>query len=950
MLSPPARKRSRRSRWSAAALAVALLGAGFDVVAGAPDVALAASTPDPDCSVTVAPDEAAAAELAAECGVPVEALSERTEYEQVLVDPAGTQTLTVAAVPQRVRRDNGSWADVDPTLSVVGGSVRPAATLADVRFSTGGSGPMATWQVGDDSFTLSWPLGALPAPRLVGATAVYDAVLPGVNLHVTALREGFSHAVEILTPAAAANPQVRSLRYVMGGTVRVEPDADGGLRLVEPDGEVVATTHAASMWDSSLDPTNAGDVQPARDGPREEAEPATGAEPGITSRRTDVGVEIDDTDLTVLVDETMLDDPEVTWPVFVDPPFNGLRSKWAYANNANKNWDVGNRAWVGRNSYDNVLYRSFFDFNISTLRHAETTVLSAKVTMVLDHSWSCDPTAVHLYRTNTDGITVSSGARMNWSTRPLPSSHWLDSWSGNANEAGGCGTIQPDATAVFEGNTLKNDVQARARASATTYTVGLCACNSSGEYESSQNRWKKFFTNKTYLVVTYDRKPNAPVALAFSATTDCYKACTSPAVVRTTTPTLRANVSDPYNGNLRTTFEVRTSASASATLVAGNASAPTTTAAPGTASWRVPSGLANGSTYYWRAQSKDENNLTGSWSGWQTLGVDTTPPVVSSVSSAQYPLREWGAVFGTSGTFALAGGSDVADFTWSVNSGSATTVAASGTNPKTASVTHNPTKDMVSTLSVVAKDIAGNTSQTYLHQFWVSPVPNKYARWKLDEASGSTAADSGSGGSAPSPATLSGQVSFVPGYLGNAASFTGTGGEITTSGPVLDTTKSFTVMAWVRASDLAAHDHQVALSQDGTQASRFQLMYNKDANGGAGGWCFAMRAADGGNSTTACADGAAWGLPADGSWVHVAGVYDTVAGKIRVYVMGDPLDCGGETAETAFSADWSATGAFAIGRGLSSGAAANRWRGEIDDVYAFQRTLSAREICLQAIQ
>ena len=170
--------------------------------------------------------------------------------------------------------------------------------------------------------------------------------------------------------------------------------------------------------------------------------------------------------------------------------------------------------------------------------------------MVLDHSWSCDPTAVHLYRTNTDGITVSSGGRMNWSTRPLPSSYRLDSWSGNANEAGGCGKIQPDADAVFESTTMKNDVQARARANATTYTVGLCACNADGDYESSQGRWKKFYTNKTYLVVTYDRKPNPPVGQAFSATTDCYKACTSPAVVRTTTPTLVASVSDPYNGNL----------------------------------------------------------------------------------------------------------------------------------------------------------------------------------------------------------------------------------------------------------------------------------------------------------------------------------------------------------------------------------------------------------------
>ncbi|GIJ80109.1 Concanavalin A-like lectin/glucanases superfamily protein [Micromonospora phaseoli] len=898
--------------------------------------------------MTEAADEAAAAALAAECGVSVEALSERTEFEQVVVEPSGSQTLTVAAVPQRVKRTDGSWAAIDPTLSVVGGAVVPAATLADVRFSVGGSGPLATWRVGGSSFTLSWPLGALPAPRLVGASAVYDGVLPGVNLHVTALREGFSHAVEILTPAAAANPAVRQIRYALGGDVQVEADGGGGLRLVDPGGETVAVTHGASMWDSSVDPAGAGEVISARGVAGETAVPATGAEPGVTSRRTGVAVEVDGGDLTVVTDEAMLDDPTVTWPVFVDPPFNGLRSKWAYANNTNKNWDVGSRAWVGRNDYDGVLYRSFFDFNVSTLRG--TQILSAKVTMELDHSWSCDPSWVHLYRTNTDGITVSSAGRMNWSTRPLPSSHWLDSWEGNANEAGGCGSIQPDATAVFEGSTLKNNVQARATANATTYTVGLCACNSDGQHESLQERWKKFHAAHTYLIATYDKKPNPPAAQAFSTTTDCYKACTSPAVVRTTTPTLRANVSDPYNGNLKTRFEVRTSASPSATLVASNSAAPSTTAAPGLATWKVPSGLSNGSTYYWRAYSTDENNLTGDWSTWQTVSVDTSPPVVTSVSSAQYPLRDWGAVLGTPGTFALAGAADVADFTWSADGGSATTVTASGTNPKTASVTHNPTTDMVHTLSVVAKDIAGNISQTHLHQFWVSPLPNKFSRWKLDEMSGTTTADSGSGGSALSPGTLSGSVSFAPGYLGGAASFTGTGGQITMSGPVLDTTKSFTVMAWVRASDLAAHDYQVALSQDGTTASRFQLMYNKDANSGAGGWCFAMRPTDGGNSTSACTDGTSWGLPSVGTWVHLAGVYDAAAHKIRAFVMGDPLNCGGETAEASFTGTWSATGSFAIGRALSSGAAANRWRGEIDDVHAFQRTLSDIEICQQAAQ
>ena len=364
----------------------------------------------------------------------------------------------------------------------------------------------------------------------------------------------------------------------------------------------------------------------------------------------------------------------------------------------------------------------------------------------------------------------------------------------------------------------------------------------------------------------------------------------------------------------------------------------------------MPSGLANGSTYYWRARSTDENKLTGGWSAWQTVSVDTSPPVVSSVSSAQYPLREWGAVLGTSGSFGLTGGSDVAEFTWSVNSGSATTVAASGTDSEDGVGDAQPDEGYGQHAE------CGGQGHRRQHQPDL-PAPvlgvagaEQVRPLDVDETSGVTAADSGSGGSDLSPATVAGSVSFVPGYLGNAASFTGAGGEIATSGPVLDTTKSFTVMAWARASNLAAENQQVLVSQDGMQASRFQLLYDQDANGGAGGWCFAMRPTDGGDLTTACTDGSAWGLPADGVWVHLAGVYDEGADKIRVFVMGDPLNCGGETAEATFTGHWSATGSFAIGRGQSSGETVNRWRGEIDDVYAFQRNLSDWEICKQAAQ
>jgi hypothetical protein len=87
-----------------------------------------------------------------------------------------------------------------------------------------------------------------------------------------------------------------------------------------------------------------------------------------------------------------------------------------------------------------------------------------------------------------------------------------------------------------------------------------------------------------------------------------------------------------------------------------------------------------------------------------------------------------------------------------------------------------------------------------------------------------------------------------------------------------------------------------------------------------------------------------------GQWTHVAGVRDTASGTIRVYVMGDPDSCGGEMAEAAYTASWSAGGPFVIGRARANGAAADWWKGGVDDVRAYQRVLSASEICQQAAQ
>ncbi|NES16557.1 MULTISPECIES: hypothetical protein [Micromonospora] len=427
-------------------------------------------------------DVQAARQFAAECGKSVEVLSERSETTQVFVDASGVGRLVSSVVPQRVHRPDGSWADVDTTLRRVRDGFAPVATTADLTFSGGGWGPLVTWREAGSTFELRWP-GVLPAPRIAGDTAIYDGVLPGVNLHVIAGRDGFRHVLEVLTPEAAAGPAVRQVRYGLGGDMRVTRTADGGLDLAGAGGEPLLQASPAVMWDSSL---SADAVQPAATGSGTESSVAastadagdggdlvsTARGPGEVASSAAVGVAVSTGDLVLTPDTAMLSAPASVFPLFIDPAFSKQRSKWAYATSNGENNDT-TYARVGLSPDSGARYRSYFSFDTSAM--SGKTVLTAEVQMKLYHSWSCDPTWVHLYRTSS--WSTASGGRMSWTAHPLGSAAtWLDSWAGNANKTGGCGSTQPDASAVFEGSTLLNDVKAQVLSS-SSYWVGLCACN-----------------------------------------------------------------------------------------------------------------------------------------------------------------------------------------------------------------------------------------------------------------------------------------------------------------------------------------------------------------------------------------------------------------------------------------------------------------------------------------
>ncbi|WP_425245084.1 LamG domain-containing protein [Streptomyces sp. NEAU-NA10] len=175
--------------------------------------------------------------------------------------------------------------------------------------------------------------------------------------------------------------------------------------------------------------------------------------------------------------------------------------------------------------------------------------------------------------------------------------------------------------------------------------------------------------------------------------------------------------------------------------------------------------------------------------------------------------------------------------------------------------------------------------------------------WKLAEGTGTATADS----TGTLGATLSGAYAWTTDTTrGNAVNLTGTTGYGSTTGPAVDTSKSFTVSAWVKLNSASANS--TFLSQNGTTNNGFQLYYSS----GQQAWAFGRHSTD----TTAAAWRAVYGSkPVLGRWTHLVGVYDATAKELRLYVDGRLTG----TRDWTYT-PWNATGPVQIGRKLASGA------------------------------
>ncbi|MFF1834222.1 LamG domain-containing protein [Streptomyces sp. NPDC058231] len=902
-----------------------------------------------------------------------------TESSQVFANPDGTFTQEMNAAPVRARKADGTWAAIDTTLMrEADGSVRAKNTTAGLTFSGGGSGDgLVTLEDEGRKLQLGWPT-ALPEPRLDGDTATYAGVLPDVDLQLTALSSGYTSVLVVKTAEAAENPALATIKMTVSGSgLDIAPTADGGFVARDGDGSPVFESPAGRMWDSAGDTPATVTTQSARTASSAEAEaegepeateavplPAAGGEPapsegpGSGDAAAEVPLKVSGTTLEITPDPALLHGEDTVFPLYIDPPTKGISlGDWtALASNGTKYWKFDGDKGVGRcSNYAGYLcssspytQRMYFEYPLSSIHGKK--VLDATMEVYQEWTFTCDPHWYDLSRVDK-GISSST----TWSSRPTG----VD-LMGDRNVAYGRGTLcspsQPANSVRFSDNVDEetNENLTTTLASYATNKESQITFSLTAHDESDAAAWARF-RNDAKLSVTYISYPDKPTSYGVQQGTTglACNASTLPFATSSTKPKMLATVqsADGSNAQLRAQFEVWKAdgssrawdaASPDSAWVADNAARDATSSTlPAQTDYRM---RAKTQAYY-----KTDRGATGvldsAWTSWCYFRVDTDkppPPVVTSADGVYQPAETDPAAggMGTSGKFtftpadtnATTAGiqSDVVSYKWRLNSGavSAPITVAKGT-ATTQTITPNQAGE--NTIQVWGYDAADHSSLTGYYSFLVKGAENPSGIWHLDNALTDAATTT------QHPLTSSGATWDTLARSGSgAAKLNGTSAYLSTSGAVLDTTKSFTVSAWVRLEKKDVN--YTVLSQAGTNASGFQLYYSTTYNA----WVFNRHQTDVASPAITRSLGAK--PPVLNAWTHLAGVYDAAAQTIQLYVNGVPQ---GEPVPFTMT-PWKASGGLQVGRLWASATGKENFAGTIDEVKVWSRTLADTEVAHDA--
>jgi hypothetical protein len=251
-------------------------------------------------------------------------------------------------------------------------------------------------------------------------------------------------------------------------------------------------------------------------------------------------------------------------------------------------------------------------------------------------------------------------------------------------------------------------------------------------------------------------------------------------------------------------------------------------------------------------------------------------------------------------------------------------------------------------LTVASQKTAGVTPQRGVIPHGTSGL------WHFDEGRGATAADSGAHHALLG---LSGGAGWTRGIHGTALSIPVPGAMALSAAPVLDTTHSFTVSAWL--STRRRGQSGSAVSQPGTDGSSFSLGISTSSRSSqsrpgeiASGilpaaqrtWWTFLVPANPACSPLQCAVQANMHYddgrfpPRVGTWHYVTGVYNARSYTVSVFVDGVPEDVEHVDAMPP------STGPLTVGSGAQVYAPTDTFVGAIDELRTYGRALSPAEV------
>lgn len=402
---------------------------------------------------------------------------------------------------------------------------------------------------------------------------------------------------------------------------------------------------------------------------------------------------VDPSTVEMVVDagEEFLQDPEVQYPVVVDPEawFQWGFDTWVqhgYSSDQSGSTELRLGTYNGGAN----VARSFVNFDLSGLRGRR--ILSANISLWEWHSYSCSARNWQVWATDPAGTGTRIGSQPTWW------GHWSTSsqttgYSASCND----GWVAADTTSL---------IQAWADQQAGYVGMGLKAENEGDSYG-----WKKFNSANAgggipTLYVNYNSIPNPPSAPAVQPAGDAVGGIVQ---TPTKTPQLSVYLSDPDpSDSFVAVFEVYQSGTDTMVDRGEVHGVPNNSRAV----WTPPDAgrYTDGGSYYFRVAYHDYKHWAGVWSPNWYFSPDVTKPGAPIVSSTDYPNdNTWHKDAGQPGTFSFspaANGGSITRYYWGMDGPPVNRVDGTGT----VQVPVTPATVGRHELQVRTVDAAGNQS------------------------------------------------------------------------------------------------------------------------------------------------------------------------------------------------------------------------------------------------